>query len=177
MWSRRTGPGRTLTSTPGVSELAPAWSPDGTRLAFLRNVHLGGGELVVIDPATGDETFSADIPNPPNTDVLPPEWSPDGRLIVINLSNCPCFMMVDLETGTWTTNSNGFVRGWSPDGKWFVFLSLSEGQPGALLLVPADLLGTTDFDDVANLPGVRLLRESGGDVTWMPEAGRSDQRR
>ncbi len=32
---------RALTSTPDVSEMAPAWSPDGTRLAFLRNVRNG----------------------------------------------------------------------------------------------------------------------------------------
>ena len=161
---------RALTSTPYESEVAPVWSPDGTRLAFLRGVHSGSGELVVIDPATGDETFSDDIPNPSNTDVLPPEWSPDGRLIVLNLANCACFMMVDLETRTWTTITGGLFRGWSPDGKWFVLHSVSEGRAAALLLVPADLLGTTDLDDVPNLPGVRLLVESGGLVSWMPDS-------
>ena len=76
---------RALTSTPGVPEVAPAWSPDGTRLAFLRNEREGGVELAVIDPATGEETFSVNLPIPPPSHVtVPPEWSPDGRLIVVS---------------------------------------------------------------------------------------------
>jgi dipeptidyl aminopeptidase/acylaminoacyl peptidase len=159
---------RALTATPGVSEMAPAWSPDGTRLTFLRNARTGGGELVVIDPSTGDETFSADIPMDPRSDVQPPEWSPDGRLIVLGFNNSRTgALAVDLETGTWTeTHIRAHER--SPDGRWFVLR-----QDETLLLVPADLLGTTDLDDVSNLPGVRpLLVQPEGvtRVTWMPDS-------
>jgi Tol biopolymer transport system component len=161
---------RALTSTPGVSEMAPRWSPDGTRLAFLRN-GTRDGELVVIDPSTGDETFSADIPNPPASDVQPPEWSPDGRLIVLNATNGASPLFVDLETRTWTGGGRGGPTGgfggWSPDGRWVLWLD------DELLLVPADLLGTTDLDDVSNLPGVRpllALPEGFSSVTWMPDS-------
>jgi dipeptidyl aminopeptidase/acylaminoacyl peptidase len=106
---------RALTSTPGVPEVAPAWSPDGTRLAFLRDEREGGVELVVIDPATGDETFSVDLPIPPPSHVtVPPEWSPDGRLIVVSLHSL-AGLAVDLETGTWTTFDGSYL-GWSPSG-------------------------------------------------------------
>ena len=160
---------RALTSTPDVSEMAPAWSPDGSRVAFLRNVRTGGGELVVIDPATGDETFAADIPGLSNSDVLPPQWSPDGRLIALDVANADTPHVVDLETQTWTTISSGTFLGWSPDGRWFLF-ALDDGP---LLLVPADLLGTTDLDDVSDLPGVRPLPvqlEDVSRVTWMPDS-------
>jgi Tol biopolymer transport system component len=161
---------RALTSTPGVSETGLAWSPDGTRLAFLRNSNPDDPELVVIDPSTGVETFSADIPNQPVSSPDRPEWSPDGRLIYLPFTNGSPFM-VDLETNTWTM----FGGGWSPDGRWFL-----QWTDETLLLVPAELLGTTDLDDVPNLPGVRPLPVQlevdafGDDVvpnaTWLPDS-------
>jgi dipeptidyl aminopeptidase/acylaminoacyl peptidase len=163
---------RALTSTPGVSETALRWSPDGTRLAFLRNRNTVDPELVVIDPATGVETFSADIPNPPMSTVDPPQWSPDGRLIVLDLGNASPTLAVDVETEAWISESLGEFRGWSPDGRWFVLQN--EGRwDDTLLLVPADLLGTTDLDDVSNLPGVRRLPvqlEGVPPVTWLPDS-------
>ena len=158
---------RALTSTPGVFEMAPRWSPDGTRLAFLRN-GMVDGELVVIDPSTGVETFSDVIPNPGNSSVNPPTWSPDGRLIVFNVGNSgqgP--LAVDLETGAWTPMFLGGFEGWSPDGRWFVLY-----QRDGLFLVPADLFGSTDLDDVSNLPGVRLLQSGNNLVVsgWMPDS-------
>ena len=51
---------RALTSTPDdpfVGELAPTWSPDRRRLAFLRVLPGGvGTQLVVLDPATGEDS-------------------------------------------------------------------------------------------------------------------------
>ena len=64
---------RALTSTAELVEYAPAWSPDGSRLAFVRTADdafslasppcATGCQLVVVDPSTGVETFSADIPD------------------------------------------------------------------------------------------------------------------
>jgi dipeptidyl aminopeptidase/acylaminoacyl peptidase len=157
---------RALTSTPGVSEMAPRWSPDGTRLAFLRNAHTGGDELVVIDPLTGGETFSADVPNPHPSSVGPPQWSPDGRLIVFDVANSEQNVLaVDLKTGAWTPMSLGVFQGWSPDGRWFVLLQ--DDEP---LLVPADLFGPTDLDDVTNLPGVQPLPGPIWLPSWMPDS-------
>jgi Tol biopolymer transport system component len=173
---------RALTSTPDVSETALRWSPDGTHLAFLRNRNTEDPELVVIDPSTGVETFSADIPNPPVSSVDPPLWSPDGRLIVLDLGNAGISLAIDLETGTWTNMSGHPQEGWSPDGHWFLL-----GQDNSLFLVPADLLGTTDLDDVSTLPGVRRLLlqpdvNTFGDrvvptVTWTPDSSAVVHRR
>ena len=166
---------RALTSTPGMSEMAPAWSPDGTRLAFLRN-GTGDSELVVIDPSTGDETFSADIPNPPITDVWRPQWSPDGRLIVLSVGNWDSDLIVDLETRTWTTIFRGLggLVGWSPDGRWSLWSLVNPNvRDEELFLVPADLLDTTDLDDITKLPGARLLVQldcCASRVTWTPDS-------
>ena len=104
---------RALTSTLGLDEYLPAWSPDGSRLAFIRipgsTDHRGGPgpcagcQLVVVDPSTGVGTFSADLPSvsgPPggvstidqfNEDWSPAlslEWSPDGELIMVTDARC-----------------------------------------------------------------------------------------
>jgi Tol biopolymer transport system component len=164
---------RALTSTPDKWEIFPAWSPDGSRLAFLRTTDsdettLSDPELVIIDPATGVETFTADVfPNPRNATVRPPiRWFPDGRRIALGLGNSGTDLVVDLETNTRTEISAG-LWGLSPDGKWLVV---------GTLLVPTVLLDdTTELLAVdSDVFGVRPLPvpadEFGGTVSWMPDS-------
>jgi hypothetical protein len=47
--------------------------------------------------------------------------------------------------------------------------TLGDGWP-ELFLVPADLFGRTDLDDVADLPGVRLLQREAFFGAWMPDS-------
>jgi hypothetical protein len=83
-------------------------------------------------------------------------------------------VIADLETGAFTTFTPPYRAVWSPDGEW-----LSLNHPwiagSSLLLVPADLIGTGDAVDVAELPGIReLLPERPGvvmgSVAWMPDS-------
>ncbi|MFC7623023.1 S9 family peptidase [Microlunatus sp. GCM10028923] len=60
----------------GVDDSAPAWSPDGTRLAFLRSSG-GQAQLWLFEPATGDCAELTDLP----LGAGPPVWSPDGTAI------------------------------------------------------------------------------------------------
>ena len=72
------GPTR-LTTDP--SDTAPAWSPDGKRVAFI-SARSGNWELYVIDAAGGKETRLTD-----NRAVdVAPTWSPDGKQLAF-LSN------------------------------------------------------------------------------------------
>jgi TolB protein len=68
-----------LTTDP--SDTAPAWSPDGTQVAFV-SARSGNWELYLIDIATGQEQR---LTSDPAVD-LAPVWSPDGRQIAF-LSN------------------------------------------------------------------------------------------
>jgi Tol biopolymer transport system component len=189
---------RPLTSTPGFVEYAPAWSPDGSRLAFLRTADDEFSDdvtaaspcetvcrLVVVDPSTGVETFSVDIGEVTGV-VQSLAWSPDGDAIAISSASCDgvgncgpsTSVLAEIETGSFTTFTPAWAYEamWSPDDEWLA-LFLASDRGGSLLLVPADLIpagGVVDVADVADLPGVRALPERSGDVflrsvEWMPD--------
>ncbi|QUQ63973.1 serine hydrolase [Kutzneria sp. CA-103260] len=74
LWRVDTAGGEPVWLTRGPGDSAPAWSPDGTRVAFLRAAD-GPGQLWVL-PANGGE--------PVQLSTLPlgagrPVWSPDGK--------------------------------------------------------------------------------------------------
>ena len=86
-----TGKTRPLTNTPaGMFESAPAWSPDGSRVAFARwartSQFTGDAEIhVVSGDGTGEELVLAHrlYANGPYSLA----WSPDGRTIAFEMSS------------------------------------------------------------------------------------------
>ncbi len=69
LWIVPTDGGSARRLTAGPADTTPVWSPDGTRLAFLRD-----GRLAVLPMAGGEVRVLADLPKPAG----PPAWSPDG---------------------------------------------------------------------------------------------------
>jgi Tol biopolymer transport system component len=118
----------------------PAWSPDGTRLAFLQYTKQGprlavvdadGSNLRVLRTFTGGYTES-------------PSWSPDGTKIVLGASDylgtgdthihlwvvdAASGAAAELDTGDW-----GGTPSWSPDGEMIAFVGGTWGGPNALEL-------------------------------------------
>ena len=76
-------------ATPPQTDGFPAWSPDGSRIAFIRQVSRLEGERVVqfdgfhlLDPAGADPKLIP-LGDSCTTDVRQPAWSSDGRKLYI----------------------------------------------------------------------------------------------
>ena len=112
----------------------PAWSPDGTRIAFMQGMGALTEEIHVVNAdGTGEHRLS----NPSAQDFFP-AWSPDGSRIVYqgaSDSNADIYVMNADGTGrinlTWSAKEDTWPS-WSPDGTKILFHSLR-----SLVLHPA----------------------------------------
>ncbi len=114
-----------LTNNPGY-DISPKWSPDGTKIAFLRSNVFQYDDIYVMNADGSNQTRLT------NNLVIaePPDWSPDGTRIVFHLqsgvgnsfTNEISVVNADGTNLTQLTNSgsNSSPR-WSPDGTRIVF--------------------------------------------------------
>ena len=131
-----------LTSGPDRDQF-PAWSPDGSTIAFNRITVGGSDELWSIRPnGTGlrQLTFSGAGAK------HEPVWSPDGRYLAFTAAyfnpTRVWIEVLDLATGGMTKITQGPMDGnplWSPDGKTIVYTARSsDGEDDDLYSVKPD---------------------------------------
>lgn len=117
-----------LTTDP-APDRAPAWSPDGIRLAF-ESRRDGNWEVYVLDTGDGHLLrLTEDLAYDGG-----PGWSPDGQWIVFESYRDYhwALYVVAIEGGTPQPLDTGPYEGhspaWSPDGEWIAFVTQRDGH-------------------------------------------------
>jgi DNA-binding beta-propeller fold protein YncE len=133
---------------------SPAWSPDGTRLAFSAGSSASSDAVYVLELGSGHiERIAAGTR---------PAWSPDGTRMVVSTGGGVQVVDVAAREVERTITSPMHITGldWSPDGAWIVVARGDSGlQPGE----PT----TATADDSALL----VVRPDGADLTVVAEGG------
>ena len=132
---------RNLTSSSGIADRNPAWSPDGEQISWFSDE--GGEYQLVITDQFGQNKKKIKLENP--TFYYTPVWSPDSKYI----------SFVDTDRNLWVLNiengdpvlidNEGFAHPertiypeWSPDSKWIAYTKRLTNQYNAIFVYSLD---------------------------------------
>lgn len=109
---------------------SPAISPDGSRVAYMRETYINEGFLQYGTPRIWmvNLTSLQDGPVYENPEIfgLWPTWSPDGNILVSYDRNQSALLLLDVSSGSEAilATENGIPNAWSPDGTQFLFTDM-----------------------------------------------------
>ena len=145
---------------PGWGSRAPAWSPDGTMLAYVQGgrpelIYYAGQKVAVVPAAGGPaRVLTAAL----DRNVLSPAWSPDGRSVLFLLEDDRAYHLARVPAG------GGAVER-LVEGKRAIS-DLSAGRDGRLAVVAAT---TTQPDEIFAVDGRELRKLSAQNDRWLAQ--------
>jgi Tol biopolymer transport system component len=111
---------------PGTTEVAPTWSPDGTKLLFRLDLSVLRHVLAIQDLAVAK---SEHVPG--SEQKFNQRWSPDGKWIIATPYTQDRIDLFDVRRGEWTRLSDmrADYPNWSHDGEYvYFYTSLDSGE-------------------------------------------------
>ena len=133
------GDARNLTSTPGVMERDPAWSPDGQWIAYFSD-ESGEYELHVRDSMGRSEARKIRL-EPKPTFYFMPRWSPDSKKIAFMDAHLNTWYVdidarkpVKIDKDRYLFPPGQRVPVWSPDSKWIAYTKRLTNYLSAIFL-------------------------------------------
>jgi dipeptidyl aminopeptidase/acylaminoacyl peptidase len=145
---------RNLTRTPGASEQWPAWSPDGSRIAYSTSSPGDPSAQVMVMGSDGRDRRSLGQGSEP-------AWSPDGRRLAFSRSGEIYTMAAaggDVRRVTYDADEDTHPS-WSPDGSRLAWTSPSPGS--------GDNVWVANASDGGNVR--RLTYAGGSHPVWSPD--------
>ncbi len=181
------GDPRNLTKTTGAHEREPAWSPDGTQIAYLSDE--GGEYRLHLAPQDGQGAHRV-IPLGGAGFYFGLQWSPDGKKIAY-WDNSQTIFILDVASGQPTkvaanaiyTPAEGITYAWSPDSKWLAYTVLDHPLNRVLYLydvAAAKSTAVTDglsevadptFDQSGKYLYVLASTDGGPQLDWFAQSG------
>jgi hypothetical protein len=163
-----------LTSSNSSSD--PAYSPDGSRIAFIAGGTPGGTYQVFVMSADGQNVRQVTTSATAKQD---PTWAPDGNTIAYSANSFDVDGQTDLEiwavnadgSGTRQITSNTFpdtYPAWSPDGSTIAFVGTRPGDTNRnIYVMGADGSGQTNIT-----PNTATFSAHDDDPAWSPDGTR-----
>lgn len=129
---------RNLTQSPGAHDRSPAWSPDGTQLAWFSDAS-GEYQLMIGDQTGTTKPRAIALPAAAFFSAL--AWSPDGKRVLFTDNHLNLWTLevgtgqatrVDADTYDDPTHQPDAV--WSPDSKWIAYSKVLDNHLRAIFV-------------------------------------------
>ncbi len=179
-----------LSGPPGRMNEEPAWSPDGSQLAFSSN-RSGNFDIYVMNSDGShlrqltSDCWASLYFIPGNADDIAPAWSPDGKRIAFvsghsklatSFVDTDIFIMdkdgqnVARWKGSLDNSSDNYPR-WSPDGSSIVFSSSPYSEVAGT--ETADIfMASANSDHEAKITNLTMQEAVNSDPSWSPDGSR-----